>query len=129
LAVTGDGTVVGRGSAPLGGRRDGDRHEQDPGEWWEGVCAAARQAVEESRGVRIGGLAVCGTSGTVLLTDVAGRPLSPGLMYDDRRASAQAARARAAGLAVQDTWALPKAMWLLGEYGGLPEAPRGAHPH
>jgi sugar (pentulose or hexulose) kinase len=41
-------------------------------------------------------------------------------MYDDGRAKAQAARAREAGLAVQDTWALPKALWLLGEYGGTP---------
>lgn len=129
LAVTADGTVVGRGAAPLGGRREGERHEQDPRQWWETVCAAARQAVGEAPGVRIGGLAVCGTSGTVLLTDVAGRPLSPGLMYDDRRAAAQAARARAAGLAVQDTWALPKAMWLVGEYGGLAEAPARAHAH
>lgn len=31
LAVTACGTVRGRGSAPLGGRREGGRHEQDPG--------------------------------------------------------------------------------------------------
>ncbi|KUL32077.1 FGGY-family carbohydrate kinase [Streptomyces regalis] len=117
LLVTGDGTVLGSGSAPLAGRRDGVRHEQDPGEWWEGLCMASRAALRGHSRVRVGALAVCGTSGTVLLTDGAGRPMSPALMYDDRRAAQEAARARAAGLAVQDTWALPKALWLTETYG------------
>ncbi|MFJ7073317.1 FGGY-family carbohydrate kinase [Streptomyces sp. NPDC098781] len=117
LLVTGDGTVLGSGSAPLGGRRDGVRHEQEPGQWWEALCAASRNALASSRGVRVGGLAVCGTSGTVLLTDGAGRPMSPALMYDDGRATAEGARARMAGLGVQDTWALPKALWLTATYG------------
>ncbi|KUO22175.1 FGGY-family carbohydrate kinase [Streptomyces dysideae] len=118
LLVTGDGTVLGSGSAPLGGRREtGGRHEQDPGEWWEGLCTASRTALRGRSRMRIGGLAVCGTSGTVLLTDGAGRPMSPALMYDDGRATRQAARLRAAGLAVQDTWALPKALWLTDAYG------------
>ncbi|KOG12397.1 FGGY-family carbohydrate kinase [Streptomyces viridochromogenes] len=117
LLVTGDGTVLGSGSVPLGGRRDGVRHEQDPAEWWDALRAASRAALRGRSKVRVGGLAVCGTSGTVLLTDGAGRPMSPALMYDDGRATAQGARARMAGLAVQDTWALPKALWLAGTYG------------
>ncbi|MFF5569529.1 FGGY-family carbohydrate kinase [Streptomyces luteogriseus] len=119
LLVTADGTVLGSGSAPLTGRRDGVRHEQDPLRWWAALCTASRAALGSAPpGLTVGGLAVCGTSGTVLLTDGSGRPVSPALMYDDGRAKAEAARARAAGLAVQDTWALPKALWLLGEYGG-----------
>jgi sugar (pentulose or hexulose) kinase len=118
LAVTADGTVLGQGSAPLGGRREGVRHEQDPEQWWEAVRTASRCALLTLTGVRIGGLAVCGTSGTVLLTDAEGRPVSPALMYDDARAAAEAAGLREAGLAVQDTWALPKALWLAREYGG-----------
>ncbi|MEV5434808.1 FGGY family carbohydrate kinase [Streptomyces sp. NPDC052682] len=117
LAATADGTVLGAGSAPLTGRRDGPRHEQDPRQWWTALCAASRSALAALHGVRIGGLAVCGTSGTVLLTDASGRPATPALMYDDARAAGEAARARRAGLAVQDTWALPKALWLLAEYG------------
>lgn len=117
LLVTRDGTVLGSGSAPLAGRRDGVRHEQDPGQWWAGLCAASRDALRGHPKTPVGGLAVCGTSGTVLLTDGAGRPMSPALMYDDGRATAEAARARMAGLAVQDTWALPKALWLTGGYG------------
>ncbi|MET9968157.1 FGGY-family carbohydrate kinase [Streptomyces sp. NPDC006356] len=117
LLVTGDGTVLGSGSVPLGGRRDGVRHEQDPAEWWDALCAASRAALRGRSKARVGGLAVCGTSGTVLLTDGAGRPTSPALMYDDGRATAEGARARMAGLGVQDTWALPKALWLTEAYG------------
>ncbi|MFJ5266125.1 FGGY-family carbohydrate kinase [Streptomyces sp. NPDC088387] len=115
LLVTRDGTVLGSGTAPLTGHRDGVRHEQDPGQWWDAVCAASRQATAGA--VRVDGLAVCGTSGTVLLTDTTGRPTGPALMYDDGRAAEQGLRARAAGLAVQDTWALPKARWLAETYG------------
>ncbi|GAA2395395.1 FGGY family carbohydrate kinase [Streptomyces coeruleofuscus] len=117
LLLTADGRVLGSGSAPLTGRREGVRHEQDPERWWSALCTASRAALGSAPGVPVGGLAVCGTSGTVLLTDGSGRPVSPALMYDDGRASAEAARAREAGLAVQDTWALPKALWLVGEYG------------
>ncbi|WP_420311718.1 FGGY-family carbohydrate kinase [Streptomyces sp. YS-B37] len=113
LLVTADGTVLGSGSAPLTGRREGVRHEQDPGEWWEAVRTASRAALSSPAGRgRIGGLAVCGTSGTVLLTDPQGRPRTPGLMYDDGRAVDEAAR-----LGMQTSWALPKALWLLDAYG------------
>ncbi|MEV6499272.1 FGGY-family carbohydrate kinase [Streptomyces prunicolor] len=114
LLVTADGTVLGAGTAPLTNHRDGVRHEQDPGEWWEAVCSASCSALagQRSSPVRIGGLAVCGTSGTVLLTDAEGRPLTRGLMYDDGRAVAEAAR-----VGMQTSWALPKALWLLDAYG------------
>ncbi|WP_043669834.1 FGGY-family carbohydrate kinase [Streptomyces xylophagus] len=114
LLVSGDGRVLGAGTAPLTNHRDGVRHEQDPGEWWEAVCTACRAALTGpvSSGLRLGGLAVCGTSGTVLLTNAQGRPLTTGLMYDDGRAVAEAAR-----VGMQTSWALPKALWLLEEYG------------
>ncbi|MFJ5129636.1 FGGY-family carbohydrate kinase [Streptomyces sp. NPDC088555] len=110
--VAGDrGEILGSGSAPLTGRRDGVRHEQRPADWWTAVCAATRQALRDCPAPRA--LAVCATSGTVLLGDREGRPLTPGVMYDDGRAVAEAARAKA-----PPSWALPKVMWLLTEYGG-----------
>jgi sugar (pentulose or hexulose) kinase len=115
LLVTAEGTVLGSGTTPLTNHRDGVRHEQDPGEWWEAVCSASRAALMgrgSSRAQAIGGLAVCGTSGTVLLADDQGCPHTPGLMYDDGRAVAEAAR-----VGMQTSWALPKALWLLEEYG------------
>lgn len=122
LAVTGDGRVLGSGSAPLSGRRAGPRHEQDAGDWWDAVGTASRAALRSLDRVRIGGLAVCATSGTVLLTDGSGRPVGPALMYDDGRAADEAARAREAGLLVQNGWGLPKALWLLRAHDGAGRA-------
>jgi sugar (pentulose or hexulose) kinase len=118
LAADADGRVAGRGAAPLDGHRDGERHEQDPGDWWDATRAAARAALRDGPAVR--GVSVCSTSGTVLLTDAGGTPLTPGIMYDDARAAVEAGEAQAAGAAVWDqlghriqpTWALAKAIWL-----------------
>ncbi|MER6102016.1 FGGY family carbohydrate kinase [Streptomyces sp. NPDC001832] len=110
--VAGDrGEILGSGLAPLAGRRNGVRHEQRPLDWWTAVCAASRQALRDCPAPRA--LAVCATSGTVLLSDREGWPLTPGLMYDDGRAVTEAARAR-----TPPSWALPKVLWLLREYGG-----------
>ncbi|MFJ6011572.1 FGGY-family carbohydrate kinase [Streptomyces sp. NPDC092952] len=110
--VAGDrGEILGSGAAPLTGRREGVRHEQRPLDWWTALCAATRQALGDAPAPRA--LAVCATSGTVLLADRAGRPLTPGVMYDDGRAVAEAARA-----GTPPSWALPRAMWLLREHGG-----------
>ncbi|MFI5757251.1 FGGY-family carbohydrate kinase [Streptomyces sp. NPDC051569] len=135
LAVTDDGHVLGRGSAPLTGRRDGNRHEQLPADWWEGARTAIRQTLRHLSAARVRGLAVCGTSGTVLLTDARGTPLTPALMYDDGRAGAEARDAqeagadvwRALGHRIQPSWALAKLLWLVRADRG-PGAPgfRGA---
>ncbi|MFB6817706.1 FGGY-family carbohydrate kinase [Streptomyces sp. NPDC056347] len=109
--VAGDrGEILGSGAAPLTGSREGVRHEQRPPDWWTALCAATRQALRDAPAPRA--LAVCATSGTVLLADRAGNPLTPGVMYDDGRAVAEASRAGA-----PPSWALPRAMRLLREYG------------
>ncbi|MFY0408560.1 FGGY-family carbohydrate kinase [Solicola sp. PLA-1-18] len=122
IAVRGDGEVVGRGSSALTSHRDGPRHEQDPEQWWTAVCEASRHATADVDSSTVRGVATDGTSGTVLLTDDAGTPLTPGLMYDDARAPAQAAAVNAAGAEVwsslgyqrmQVSWGLPKLLWLL----------------
>ncbi len=91
LAVTADGDVVGRGARPLRSRRDGDRHEQDPAQWWEAIALASREALAGISPGRVRGVAVCGTSGTILLLDRTGAPATPALMYDDARAAGQGA--------------------------------------
>ena len=46
VLVDGAGTLLGSGSAPLESDvRDGDRHEQDPAEWWRAIGTASRTAV------------------------------------------------------------------------------------
>ncbi|SEG90821.1 Sugar (pentulose or hexulose) kinase [Actinacidiphila yanglinensis] len=134
LAVTDRGRVLGRGSAPLTGVRDGVRHEQFPSDWWEGVGAAVRETLRPLTAARVRGLAVCGTSGTVLLTDSRGTPLTPALMYDDGRAAAEAREAQetgaevwdALGYRIQPSWALAKLLWLVRREEAGAAALRGA---
>lgn len=126
------GRVLALGSARLTSHRRSDagrRHEQDPHQWWDAVGEASRQAVGDLppawRSARVGAVAVCSTSGTVLLGDDRGAPLTPALMYDDARAVDELARltkrldetggsgdSGGSGTAVQLSWALPKIDWL-----------------
>ncbi|MBB6546615.1 FGGY-family carbohydrate kinase [Nonomuraea rubra] len=126
MAVAGDGRVLGTGSRPLTSHRDGPRHEQDPEQWWRELAAATREAVSSVSGP-VEGVAVAATSGTILLADASGRPLTPALMYDDRRADASLANEVGAPVwerlgyrRMQPNWALPKLLWL------LRDAPAGA---
>ncbi|MBX6322105.1 MAG: FGGY-family carbohydrate kinase [Rhodospirillaceae bacterium] len=73
-------------------RRDGPAVEHDPEVWWQATVDtlhALRGTIDLARLRRI---AVDGTSGTLLLVDAAGRPLTPGLMYNDARAAEPAGR-------------------------------------
>lgn len=136
LAVAADGAVLGAGTCPLTSRRDGPRHEQDPEAWWAAVAAACRDAMADLDRCSVAGVAVDATSGTVLLIDDGGAPLTPGLMYDDTRAAGQVDRINEAGEQVwaslgyrrmQPAWALPKLLWLLAEHPGPAERGRLAH--
>lgn len=122
VVVDDDGHTCGRGAEPLTSRRDGVRHEQDADEWWTAVAAACRQALAGLDATRVAGLAVDGTSGTVLLTDRTGAAVTPALMYDDGRAVDEAVTVNEAGRQVwarlgyqsmQRSWGLPKLAWLL----------------
>ncbi|WP_446038517.1 FGGY-family carbohydrate kinase [Streptomyces sp. SID1121] len=136
LAVTDDGRVRGRGSAPLTGHRDGDRHEQLPADWWTAATAALRRTLREVPAARVRGIAVCSTSGTVLLTDAQGNPLTPALMYDDGRAAAEARYAqetcadvwRDLGIRIQPSWALAKLLWLTGAHHAGSPGPESTAP-
>src|SRR5258707_15187815 len=95
MIVSCRGETLAMGSHKLRSHRDGPRHEQDPEEWWEAVLAACRAALSSlPGGFTIGGVAVDGTSGTILLVDRDGRPLTPALMYDDAREEEEAKRGK-----------------------------------
>ncbi len=122
VLVQEDGTVTSSGSAPLSGERyDEVRHEQDPETWWEAVAQAAREVGGDLGDTEVAGLAICSTSGTILLADDHGRPLTPAIMYNDGRASEQARFAQEAGEEVWDSlgyrisgsYALPRLLWFL----------------
>ncbi len=120
VAVAADGRVAGHGSCELQDERQGNRHEQDPENWWKATRTAVSQTMEQAQGCDLRGLAVDGTSGTLLLADSEGRPRTPGLMYDDARAGELANQVNDAGSEVwqslgyrmQPSWALPRLMWL-----------------
>lgn len=118
-----DGQVVASGTAPLDSNRsDGVRHEQDPEAWWEAVGIASRKCTETlSNGREMESIAICSTSGTILLADVNGKPLTPALMYNDSRAQEEARSAQekgekvwsSLGYRMRPSFALPKLLWLL----------------
>lgn len=101
-------------------RVEGVRVEQDPHAWTAAAEGALRRlAAELPAPCQIVGLAVDATSGTFLLADESGQPLTPGVMYNDLRATDQAAAAAAAlrpvlapyGIEMAAAFALPKLLW------------------
>lgn len=77
--------------APVIAGPEGER-QQDPAIWWRATVEVLRGVTGDLQGRQIVAIAVDGTSGTVLLTDNHGTPLTPGLMYNDRRARREAER-------------------------------------
>lgn len=135
LAVSDTGRVLGKGSHPLASRRDGPRHEQDPKEWWGAVISACRATLATLPSSAVGGVAVDGTSGTILLVDKCGDAITPALMYDDTRAVEEALLVDEVGSAtwadlgyqMQLSWALPKLLWLLRRHRDIVSGARLAH--
>ncbi|WHX22346.1 FGGY family carbohydrate kinase [Streptomyces malaysiensis subsp. malaysiensis] len=135
VAVDGTGTLLAAASRPLTSHRDGVRHEQDPERWWSAAGDACREALSGIDDRRVRDMAVDATSGTVLLADPSGTPLTPALMYDDGRAADHADRVNTVGAAVweklgyrtmQPSWALPKFLWLL-QHTDVPPGARLLH--
>lgn len=93
VAIDRDGRVLGRATAAMPAPLvEGAAVSQDPAIWWSAVESALHELVNEVGAGRIAALAVDGTSGTLLLTDAAGRPLAAASMYDDARAAHLAER-------------------------------------
>lgn len=119
-AVDVSGQVVWSGNEPLAGGHPTAEgiHEQQPSDWWSGVCRLGREFMGALPGEarEILGVAVTSTSGTLVAVDGCGNPVRPAILYDDQRA-----RFAARELNLQDAggttcWAashsLTKALWL-----------------
>ncbi|HEY8553985.1 MAG TPA: preQ(1) synthase [Burkholderiales bacterium] len=117
LAINAAEKILGHAEAPLPApiRRDGEV-TQDPADWWKAAAAALRRLLAQIDTPRIRRIAVAGTSGTLVLVDKTGMPVTPGLMYNDARAQTEAARiAEAAGdqsAAFGAGSSLAKLLWL-----------------
>ena len=120
------GTVAAAKSAPfarLNAAEDG-LYEQSPADWRAAMetavkdCAAQlRMAGGDTADIRA--ISVDGTSGTLVPLNAEGVPLSNGLMYNDPRASREAAEVHAAmgaherklGLKFGASFSLPRVLW------------------
>src|SRR4051812_24432350 len=87
------------GTAGIGGtattalpapRQEGDAIDQEPELWWNAVVETIGKLDVDRAAIQR--ISVDGTSGTLLLTDGDGKPLTPGLMYNDARAGTEATR-------------------------------------
>lgn len=73
-------------------RQDGNAIDQDPEFWWRATVVAISKLGGSIDLEAVERVCVDGTSGTLLLIDAAGRPCTPGLMYNDARAAREAQR-------------------------------------
>lgn len=100
------------------------RAEQKPEDWWQSLVELFREAALSFPLSRIKGIGVCATSSTVLVTDEAGVPQTPALLWMDKRAIAQAKAInentnpavkevlRFSGGKVSEEWMVAKALYL-----------------
>lgn len=104
-------------------RHEGSRVEQDAKEWWLAIERLMPALLSKLEPSRVQAICIDGTSGSVLLADRAGRPLTSALMYNDNRAIAQAeliAQFAPDNSAAHGTGSgLAKVLWLL-EHHTLP---------
>ena len=114
--------------APL---RAGTHIEQDPALWWDAVCHCLGQLITIIDPQQVAAIAVDGTSGTLLLTDMQGIPLGPALMYNDARATAEAETLKqvvpANSAAHGPSCTLAKLMWLRQHHADFSQAAHACH--
>ena len=67
--------------------------EQDPRNWWDATCKAVRAVVRKAKisGKQISGVGLSGQMHGLVITDDAGRPLRPSIIWNDQRTARQAA--------------------------------------
>ena len=106
--------------------RHGRAVEQDPELWWTALADNLDALARRRRLTDVAAVCLDGTSSTLLLCDAAGAPLTPALMYNDARATAEAKQINT--IAPPDSAArgasasLAKLLWLL----KTADAPPGA---
>ncbi len=88
------GTAVAEGRAAIAlDNPEPDGWEQDAGAWWSALCAASRSMCAQIDPARIGAVCVTHQRETFVITDTAGVPLHPALVWMDARGVAQVSRA------------------------------------
>lgn len=102
--------------------RQGNHHAQDPATWLRAIIKLVQYLNNRVEPKTITALAIDGTSGSVLLCDPSGHPVSPALMYNDQSASLEAEaikhNAPADSPAQGATSSLAKTLFLMKQHQG-----------
>lgn len=128
IVIDSAGGCVAEAEIPLpSSSQEGAKVQQVPHDWWRAIARLIPKLLTNIDPTSVRALSVDGTSGSVLLADSAGQPITPALMYNDNRAVPQAERIEQ--LAPYDSAAhgtgsgLAKLLWLL-EHNQLPAGGR-----
>jgi hypothetical protein len=85
--------VVATAQTPIpAATKRGSEISQDPNLWWQAVSTGLHELFKTVAPERVRRIAIDGTSGTLLLCDRDGTPISDAILYNDGRALAQAER-------------------------------------
>ncbi len=118
LAIDSAGEIHAQAETPIPApRQQGTHVTQDPRDWWRALTTTLHDLLARIDRKQVRALAVDGTSATLLLCDARGEPQTPALLYNDQRASLQAARiatvAPPESAAHGATGSLAKLLWLM----------------
>ena len=95
-------------------------HKQTPADWWHATQIVLKEIISQVKLQHIQAISIDGTSGTVMLCDETGHPLTFPLMYNDTRAKAQALflkqHAPKDSVVLSPSSGLAKVLWLLEHY-------------
>lgn len=86
IAIDSDGCIKAESKLHYQNRQQ----QQSPLDWWTATQTVLKEISSRVSHHHIQAISVDGTSATVLLCDDSGQPLTPALMYDDKRATEQA---------------------------------------
>lgn len=96
---------------------DKNHKQQTPDDWWQATQVVLNSITSKINHQHIQSIAVDGTSGTVLLCDHSGTPLTPAVMYNEQHAKPQAEflkkYAPENSVVLSPTSSLAKVLWLL----------------
>lgn len=125
VVVSSAGDILAQASRPLNSIRHAPgHHEQSPTQWWDQASASLREVSSVIDVSRVGGIAVCATSGTVVAAEQsAAVPTRLASMYDDTRGAGHVEAAYRVGkdlwdrlgYSPQGSWALPRMAQLVRE--------------
>ncbi len=91
VAINDRGEILARTQSPIPAPlQHGEQVTQDPALWWEALGGTITALLTKIGPERVHALAIAGTSGTLLLCDERGYPVTPALMYNDSRAVSEA---------------------------------------